>query len=220
MLHRVMPTRSNFTRAEALVATDRQTQASRRETAERAILEAAKKIVAERGLDELTLNEAGEAAGYSRALPAHYFGTRSAMLGALADYIGAQYSERVRSGPIATHGLQRLIDVIIFCMDDAERDPTTVRVYQALISAGLTRADLRPLSARITQQAVEDIAGLIRDARQLGEVRPDVHSPTEASLIIAALRGVLFQWLINPDHVSLSRMRDSLATNVRNALKA
>lgn len=215
-----MPTRSNFTRAEALVATDRQTQASRRETAERAILEAAKKIVAERGLDELTLNEAGEAAGYSRALPAHYFGTRSAMLGALADYIGAQYSERVRSGPIATHGLQRLIDVIIFCMDDAERDPTTVRVYQALISAGLTRADLRPLSARITQQAVEDIAGLIRDARQLGEVRPDVHSPTEASLIIAALRGVLFQWLINPDHVSLSRMRDSLATNVRNALKA
>jgi hypothetical protein len=95
-----------------------------------------------------------------------------------------------------------------------------VRVYQALIGAGLTRADLRPLSARITQQAVEDIAVLIRDARQLGEIRPDVRSRTEASLIIAALRGVLFQWLINPDHVSLSRMRDSLAMNVRNALKA
>jgi len=220
MLHCAMASRSNLTRADALVASDRQTQAARRETAERAILEAAKKIVSERGLDELTLNEAGEAAGYSRALPAHYFGTRSAMLGALADYIVAEYSERVRSGPIASHGLQRLIDVIVFCTEDAERDPTTVRVYQALIGAGLTRADLRPLSARITQQAVEDIAGLIRDARQLGEIRPDVRSRTEASLIIAALRGVLFQWLIHPDHVSLSRMRDSLAMNVRNALKA
>ncbi len=215
-----MSLRSNLSQGDTLAAADRQTQAARRETAERAILEAAKTIVAERGLDELTLNEAGEAAGYSRALPAHYFGTKSAMLHALADYIVAQYSERVRSGPIASHGLQRLIDVIVFCADDAERDPTTVRVYQALLGAGLTRADLRPLGARITQQAVEDIAGLIRDARQLGEVRRDVRARTEASLIVAALRGVLFQWLINPDHVSLSRMRDSLATNVRNALKA
>ena len=215
-----MSLRSNLSQGDTLAAADRQTQAARRETAERAILEAAKTIVTERGLDELTLNEAGEAAGYSRALPAHYFGTKSAMLHALADYIVAQYSERVRSGPIASHGLQRLIDVIVFCADDAERDPTTVRVYQALLGAGLTRADLRPLGARITQQAVEDIAGLIRDARQLGEVRRDVRARTEASLIVAALRGVLFQWLINPDHVSLSRMRDSLATNVRNALKA
>ncbi|MFZ4685441.1 MAG: TetR family transcriptional regulator, partial [Hyphomonadaceae bacterium] len=77
-----MASRSYLSREDTLVASDRQTQAARRETAERAILEAAKRIVAERGLDELTLNEAGEAAGYSRALPAHYFGTRSAMLGA------------------------------------------------------------------------------------------------------------------------------------------
>jgi AcrR family transcriptional regulator len=219
-LHGAVSLRSNLSSGDPAANTDRQTQAERRETAERAILEAAKQIVAERGLDELTLNQAGEAAGYSRALPAHYFGTRSAMLHALADHIVSEYSERVRSGPIASQGLQRLLDVIIFCTDDAERDPTTVRVYQALLGAGLTRADLRPLSARITQQAVEDIAGLIRDARLLGEVRPDVRSRTEASLIVAALRGVLFQWLINPDHVSLSRMRDSLVSNVRTALQA
>jgi len=33
------------------------------------------------------------------------------------------------------------------------------------------------------------------------------------------MRGVMFQWLINPDHVSLSRVRDSLVTNVRTTLK-
>lgn len=220
MLHYGVSLRSSLSPNDSPAGADRQTQAERRETAERAILEAAKKIVAERGLDELTLNEAGEAAGYSRALPAHYFGTKGAMLHALADYIVAQYSERVRSGPIATQGLQRLLDVIAFCVSDAERDPDTVRVYQALLGAGLTRTDLRPLGARIARQAVEDIAGLIRDARQLGEVRKDVRARTEASLIVAALRGVLFQWLINPDHVSLSRMRDSLAANVRNALQA
>jgi len=202
------------------LAAERQTQAERRETAERAILEAARTIVAERGLDELTLGEVGEAAGYSRALPAHYFGTKNAMLHALADFIVAEYSRRVRSGPIATQGLQRLIDVIVFCAEDAERDPATVRVYQALLGAGLTRYDLRSLGSRITQQAVEDIAMLICEARDLGDIRPDVDARTEASLIVAALRGVLFQWLINPDHVSLARMRDTLTRNVRRALAA
>jgi AcrR family transcriptional regulator len=144
-----MAARSDLSREDVLVASDRQTQAARRETAERAILEAAKRIVAERGLDALTLNEAGEAAGYSRALPAHYFGTRSAMLGALADSIVAEYSERVRSGPIASQGLQRLIDVIVFCTEDAERDPTTVRVYQALIGAGRRCRSVPKVSAGV-----------------------------------------------------------------------
>ena len=215
-----MSLRRTASRGEPLANADRQTQAERREAAERAILEAAKKIVAERGLEHLTLNEAGEAAGYSRALPAHYFGTKDAMVHALADHIVATYSERVRSGPLSEPGLQRLIDIINFCVDDAVRDPVTVRVYQALLGAGLTRADLQPLGAKITRQAVEDIAGVIREARLLGEIRPDARARPEASLIVAALRGVLFQWLINPDHVSLSRMRDSLVTNIRNSLKA
>lgn len=218
-----MTLRKPASRGETLTAADppRPTQAERRETAERAILEAAKAIVAERGLDELTLNEAGEAAGYSRALPGHYFGTKNALLHALADHIVAEYSRRVRAVPLAAGpGLQRLLDVIDFCIDDAVRDPTTVRVYQALLGAGLTRADLQPLGARITQQAVEDIAGLIREAREIGDIRPDARARAEASLIVASLRGVLFQWLINPDHVSLSRMRDSLLANVRTSLKA
>ena len=45
----------------------RPTQAERREKAEHAILAAALEIIADRGIDELTLAEAGEKAGYSRA---------------------------------------------------------------------------------------------------------------------------------------------------------
>ena len=51
------------------------TQSDRRDTAEARILDAALRIVAERGTDGMTLAEVGEAAGYSRGLPAHYFGS-------------------------------------------------------------------------------------------------------------------------------------------------
>lgn len=207
---------------ETIVAEDanRLTQAERREAAERAILQAAVSIVAERGVEELTLNEAGEAAGYSRALPAHYFGTKSALLHALADHIVATYNERVRSAPLSEEPLDRLCDLIIFCIDDAVRDPTSVRAYQGIIAAGLTRPELRPIVDRMTRQSIDDLAGIVREGRDKGQIRADVRPRAEASVILASLRGVLFQWLIIPDHVHLSRVRDSLVASIRRSLAA
>src|SRR5262245_2763857 len=98
----------------ATLDASRQTQAERRETAERAILEAAKAIVARRGLDDLTLNEAGEMAGYSRALPAHYFKTKSALLAALADHIMTGYTLRLREAILPGEGLDRLCERVAF----------------------------------------------------------------------------------------------------------
>lgn len=198
----------------------RQTQAERRETAERAILEAATLIVAEKGLEELSMNEVGEAAGYSRALPGHYFGSKSALIHALTDHILAGYAERMRSGSTPSQGLELLLDVVRFCIDDAVENPVAVRAYQTILVSGLSRPELKPMVDRMTMQSINDIAGLIMQARELGDVRADVEPLAEASIIISAIRGVLFQWLINPDHISLSRMREILVTNVRNTLKA
>ena len=129
--------------AETLEAT-RQTQAERRETAERAILEAAKTIVAERGLDALTLHEAGEAAGYSRALPGHYFGTKSALVSALADHIIAGYAVRVREAVGPADGLDRLCERLSFYFDDCARAIKEVEealgpIDTLVNNAGITR---------------------------------------------------------------------------------
>jgi AcrR family transcriptional regulator len=217
-----MTIRKPADRGDALATTEptRQTQAERRETAERAILEAAAIIVAERGLEELTLNEAGEAAGYSRALPAHYYGTKSALLEALASHIMAGYVERMRTASMAGEGLERLCSVIEFAIDDVLSNPTPARAYQTIMAAGLNRPELRPTVERITRQGIDDFAALIAQGRAKGEIRADVRARADASIILASLRGVIFQWLIIPDHVSLSHMRDNLVTNVRNSLKA
>ncbi len=200
--------------------THRQTQAERRETAERAILEAAVSIVAERGVDELTLNAAGEAAGYSRALPTHYFGTKGALLQALADHIVATYNERVRSAPLGEHPVERLCDLVAFSIDDAIRDPTSVRAYQSIIAAGLNHPELRLVVDRMTRQSIDDLAAVVREGRDNGQIRADARPDAEASVILASLRGVLFQWLIIPDHVELLRVRDSLVASIRRSLAA
>ncbi len=198
--------------------TARQTQAERRETAERAILDAAKTIVAERGLEALTLNEAGELAGYSRALPAHYFGTKAALVSALADHILGSYAVRVREALNPADGLDSLCERVAFYVDDGVRDPVSLRAFMGILSAGTTNTELAALVARLTRESVDGLADLIKRARDKGEIRADARPRAEASIILASMRGVMFQWLINPDHVTLSRVRDSLVANIRRSL--
>jgi AcrR family transcriptional regulator len=196
----------------------RQTQAVRRETAERNILEAAKRIVAERGLDDLTLHAAGEAAGYSRALPGHYFKTKAALVAALVDSIVAGYSPRVRASLAPGDGLDRLLERVGFYVDDAVRDPVTLKVFQTILSAGLTRPDLKPLVRRLNSEAIDGMAALIKRARDKGEIRADARPRAEASIILSSMRGVMFQWLIDPSHVNISTVKDSLVRNIRASL--
>jgi AcrR family transcriptional regulator len=203
---------------ESVMEAPRQTQAERREAAERAILEAAKTILAERGLEELTLNEAGEMAGYSRALPAHYFKTRSALLHALADHITESYASRLRAITSPEEGVEGMLKVIEFCLNDCERDPKSIRAFQVILGAGLTRPEIAPLVARLNRASVDDFAALIRISRDRGEVRADVRARAAASHIIASLRGAMFQWLMDPTHVPLSHVRDSLVASIRKSL--
>jgi AcrR family transcriptional regulator len=198
--------------------TGRQTQAVRRETAERGILEAAKRIVAERGLDELTLAEAGEMAGYSRALPAHYFKTKGALVAALVDSIIAGYAPRVRASLEPGDGLERLLERIGYYIDDACRDPLTLKVFQSILVAGLTKPELNPLVTRLNNESIDGIAALIKSARDNGEIRADARPRAEASIILSSMRGVMFLWLIDPNHVSISTVKDTLIRNIRIAL--
>jgi len=66
----------------------------------RALLEAAWRLVAEKGLAALTLREVARAAGVSHAAPYHHFPTRTALLDALAEE-GFAGLDRAMAGPAA-----------------------------------------------------------------------------------------------------------------------
>src|SRR5690349_25093328 len=61
----------------------RRTQQERREETERRVLAAATALIAQRGSRALTLAEVGEAAGYSRGIVSHHFGSRENLLRAV-----------------------------------------------------------------------------------------------------------------------------------------
>src|SRR3954467_4513619 len=61
----------------------RHTQRERREATERKVLAAATALIAQHGSRALTLAAVGEAAGYSRGIVSHHFGSRENLLRAV-----------------------------------------------------------------------------------------------------------------------------------------
>src|ERR1700756_3784839 len=114
------------------------THAERRLEAETRIVQAAFDIVARRGVDQLTLAEAGEEAGYSRALPAHYFETREALLAAVAEHAVKNYRKRLSEQKLpAADGVDSLLATIPFYLDDSRGWPKKLRAFYEVMDAGL-----------------------------------------------------------------------------------
>ncbi len=123
-------------------APKRRSQAERREEAERAILDAATRIVAAKGLDELTLADAGEAAGYSRGLPSHYFGSKAELLSAIAEYVREWFFTGLRASAKRRPGLGNLIAGIEFYFDVCASDREMLLALHTVLAGALHKPSL------------------------------------------------------------------------------
>jgi AcrR family transcriptional regulator len=192
------------------------THAERRREAESRILQAAFEIVARRGVDQLTLAEAGEEAGYSRALAAHYFNGREELLAAVAQHAVEKYRQRiVELKAPAPEGRESLLKRIAFYIDDSRGWPKQLKAFYEVMEAGLRWPQITIVVARINQEIVERFATQIRVAQTRGEIRGDIDATSEAIAIWGAMRGIMTQWLIAPDNVDLDKVRDAFIAGLR-----
>ncbi len=195
----------------------RRSQADRRIEAERRMLDAAVTLIAREGIAALTLTDVGEAAGYSRGLPAHYFGKRDAMVAAVARHIVERYGVGLRKSKIddTPGGLSALLAAIAFYFDSVEQDPTTMRALLALQTEAMHDPGLRDVVAALNQQAVDRFTRRLTTGVERGEIRADIDPPLRAALMLGQIRGAAAQWLLAPDRHSIGDLRDGLVAALR-----
>lgn len=172
------------------------THLERRKEAERRILAAALTIVAERGLAALTLQEAGERAGYSRALPAHYYGTREHMLAALVTHVVARYREQqAAAGYDHLTGIEALAANVRHMVSEARLVPGGMKAFYEVTDAAAGHPGLGPAVERMNLEMLDDSTAQLAAAVAAGEMRPDLDPRMEAVLYHAYLRGLMIRWL-------------------------
>lgn len=199
------------------VTQKRRTHAQRREEAERLILDAAIGIVAARGLDELTLADAGEAAGYSRGLPSHYFGSKAELYAAIAEHIREWFFTGLRSRANRQPGLANLLSGIDFYFDACTRDRQMVQALHMVLAGALYMPTLAAAIAKLSRDSVAAIEEDIRAGIAAGDIRRGIDAKASAAMVLASVRGSIAQWLVDPRHVDLAALRAALVSSLKRA---
>jgi AcrR family transcriptional regulator len=190
--------------------------AERRLAAESGIVQAAFDIVARRGVDQVTLAEAGEEAGYSRALAAHYFESKEALLAAVAEHALEKYRRRMLDAAEATSsGREALLGSIAFYFNETRKWPKRLRAFFEVMNAGLRWPSIAPAVARLNADMVGQFARHLRTAQEKGEIRADLDATAEAIAITGAMRGIMGQWLVDPDSIDIDAVRDNFIAGLR-----
>jgi AcrR family transcriptional regulator len=198
--------------------TERRSQAARRDEAEHRLLAAAVRLVAERGLERTTLSEVGEAAGYSRGLPAHYFGGKSGLIVTLAAHLIELFGRALDRAEHHGPGLERLLGAAAFYFDSAGRDRVGARALFVLLGEGLSNPLVTDRLAELNARSAKSFEVNLRAGMDAGEIRPDIDEKSQAILILAALRGAIGQWLLAPDAIDLAALRDEFIASLRRSL--
>jgi AcrR family transcriptional regulator len=108
--------------------TRRRTQAERRAETESRLLQAAMDLVAEGGVGAVTVAATGVRAGYSRGIVNHHFGSRRALLDALAREMQGRFPAPETRGT----GLARVLALVDAYLDGLGERPRDMQVFLVL----------------------------------------------------------------------------------------
>jgi AcrR family transcriptional regulator len=174
--------------------------------AQRKMVEAAEALIAEGGLGHATMARIGERAGYSRGLADYHFASKSEIVEKIIDHIAAGWLQTIQA-PAPRRGMPALAHAVEVAMTGLEENPDVLRVLQVLAAEAPTlEPAIRQTLARHDEAYRKRLRRWIIEAQDDGTARAGV-DPVAASVVIEGmLRGVSYQWLLNPEAFRPSAM--------------
>ncbi|GLF99134.1 TetR/AcrR family transcriptional regulator [Streptomyces yaizuensis] len=164
----------------------------------RQIAVAVRQLIAEHGLDAVTVARTAATAGISVGLVQHYFRTKDEMLlHAFQDVsarIRARAEERIRAGTEHRRPISAIMAEVMaefLPLDDTRR--TEFRVTRAFAGRALDAPALAEVDAETAHRLREDIARAVRNGQECGEVEPDLDPRPAAVRLTAVTEGLAAQ---------------------------
>ena len=220
------PRMSEFDMPDPEKPLNKQQQRNKRSTT--ALLEAAADLISEGGFEAATFEAIGERSGYSRGLVTARFGSRDGMIEALIDRFVTGWSRKnVLPRTKGQSGLQRILVLIDAIRAQAAKDPRGLQVLYAIMFEAIGADE--PLRDRFTtfhEGFRSDVARSVAAGQNDGSIRVEVDADLEGALLVAGLRGIAYQWMLDRDRFNpvpaLEYLRDTtearlLAHNPQNA---
>lgn len=171
------------------------------------------RLMAKTGFHGFTLADVGEAAGYSRGLPAHYFGRKDDLLSKVATTIVNDFRADIEKQNALEGGLPRISGWITNYARSATSKNSAV--IGMLLTESAIHPDLRLTMADLDARGLESIADELNAGIRTGNVRPDINVNLQAKMIFAFMRGLLSFTTHNPTFDAPAVADEFIATSLR-----
>ena len=196
---------------------DEQSRATRRR-----LIDAASSLFAERGYRDTSVQAIGERAGISRGSIFWHFGSKEGLLWAVVEEAFGRWEtdvlvpdigdaigiEAVRRGVRAHHR---------FLTDDG----SALRLFYVLMFEALgPRPEFRGRFVELHAHLRATTAGWIAGGQRAGELREDIDPQIVTTMLVSALGGLAYQYLLDPEGVDLDAAYAGLVAVLERGLAA
>jgi AcrR family transcriptional regulator len=178
------------------------------------MFEAAVRLVTRHGCEKTTLRMIGQAAGYSRGLVSHRYGSKAGLFRAVMEWISERWRRELDPAVAGRSGVDALCTFVDAHGRFAQEWPQGVRAlfvlwFQAINPESELREVMLEEQARVRAQ----VAAWIRAGVESGGVRPDTCVASQAAQFCGTLYGITYQWLLDPDRLRLGDLLEELKTS-------
>lgn len=180
----------------------RRTQRARRAASDRALIDAANRLIAERGVDGCTVGDVGTSAGYSTGLVNHRFGSKAELLRAVASESQQRLGDLIPARP--DDELAVLVGLPALYLAWVTSHTDEARAFLTMWGSAIpTGALLHEVFTEVDDWFRQRAMDLIDLGRRHGTIRADCDPASTAVLLMAMVRGTAVQHLIAPDAIDL-----------------
>lgn len=181
-------------------AATRRTQAERTALSDARMLDAAVRLIVERGTAGTTLKDVGELAGYSRGLASARFGNKGALFSFIVKAVGEEWLEALRAAVDGKAGLDAICAATDAHYRHVRAGAERIRAFYCLWFDSIgPDAELKQVIANVHERRQRDVEAWIRQGLEAGSVRAGVDVTAVARQFCAAIIGIVYQWLVAPD---------------------
>lgn len=171
-------------------------------------------IIRHEGVSKLTTRSLSKAVGIAQPTLFLHFGNKSHILVALVDTIQERLQKEMAALALGElTPLERIEVVVRAHLDFIQRQPGIPRL---LFSEELQSGDpvFRHRMNELVQFFLGFIAELIGAAQARGELRADIVPQQNACILIAAVQGLAFRWILSDNRFDLSEQADAVITTL------
>jgi len=159
-----------------------------------ALLDAACRSIAQKGLRGLRVEEVASDAGVAPSLIYHHFGDRASLLRSALEHVGQKAAIYTETDHEASGREELVGSLVAEIQDDAEVRENSA-AWGEFRDAAVFDKSLRPTLFRYTQEWIDDVAALVRRGQDDGSIGRELKPDSAGQQLTALAEGLSTRWL-------------------------